>query len=79
MTGKAPQVGVVEELAGVEEWVEAEALAEGGWAALEQAPDQEGSVCAPNAALLPPIKPAYPATRYSAPSVAQPWSENNTR
>ena len=77
MTGKAPLGGAAEERAGVEEWEGA--LAEGGWAALEQAPDQEGSVCAPNAALLPPIKPAYPATRYSAPSVAQPWSENNTR
>lgn len=74
VTDKALQVGSAEELAEAEEW---EGALEGGeWAALEQAPDQEGSVCAPNAALPPPIKPAYPATKYSAPSVALSWSEN---
>lgn len=67
-------MGAAEELAGAEdrEWD----LEEGEWAAPDRVPDQEGSVCASNAVLLLPIKPAYPATRYSAPSAALSWSEN---
>lgn len=72
MTVKDPLAGAAEEQAVEEEWVEAEELAEVEWAAPELVPDQEGTVSAPNAALLPPIKSAYPAIRYSAPSVAQP-------
>jgi len=79
VTDKDPLEGVAEERAGEEEWVEAEELEGEGWAAPDRAPARQGSVCAPNAALLPPIKPACPVTRYSAPSVAHPWSENNTR
>ena len=49
---------------------------EGGWAAPGRAPGHQGTVCAHNAALLPPIKSVCPAIRYSVPSVEQPWSEN---
>jgi len=76
---KDPLEGAAEERAGVEEWVEAEEQAEVGWAAPDRAPAQPENASAPNAALLPPTKSAYPAMRYSAPSVAHPWSENNTR
>ena len=72
-TVRDPLAGAAEELAGVEEWDQVEE----GWAAPELAPDREVGVCAPNVALLPPIKPGYPATKYSALSVAQPWSGNS--
>lgn len=77
MTVKAPLVGAAEEWAGAEdrEWD----LEEGGWAAPGRAPALQESAYAPNAALLTPIKSGYPVTRYSAPSVAHPWSENNPR
>jgi hypothetical protein len=77
VTAKAPLEGAAEE------WAEEEDreldLEEGGWVAQDRAPARQGSVCAHNAALLPPIKSGHPVTRYSAPSVAHPWSENNTR
>jgi hypothetical protein len=76
---KDPPEGAAEERAGEEEWVEAEELEGVGWAAPDRAPAQQESAYVPNAAPPPPIKPVYPATRYSAPSVALPWSENNTR
>jgi hypothetical protein len=77
VTVKAPLEGAAEERAEEEEW-ELD-LEEGGWAAPDRAPARRGSVCVPNAALLSPIKSGYPATKYSALSVAHPWSENNTR
>jgi hypothetical protein len=52
---------------------------EEGWTAPGRAPVHQGSVCAHNAALQLPIKSGHPAIRYSAPSAAQPWSENKKR
>jgi hypothetical protein len=77
VTVKAPLAGAAEE------WAEEEAreldLEEEGWVVPDRAPARQGSVCAHNAALQPLIKSGYPVTRYSARSVAQPWSEDNTR
>jgi uncharacterized protein (DUF169 family) len=77
VTDKALLEGAEEERA--EEEDEELDLEEGGWAAQDRAPAPRVSVCAPNAVLLLPIKSVYPAISYSAPSVAHPWSENNTR
>ena len=77
MTGKALLEGAEEERA--EEEDREQDPEEGGWAAQDRAPARRGSVCAPNAALLFPIKSGYLATRYSAPSAAHLWSENNIR
>ena len=81
MTDKALLEGAEEELAEVEDWEEdrEQDPEEVGWAVQVRALVRRVSVCAPSAALRPPIKWAYPATRYSAPSVAHPWSENNRR
>ena len=79
MTAKAPLAGAAEEQAEVGEQAEVQEREEGGWVVPDRAPARQGSVCAPNAALLLPTKLEYLATRYSAPSVAHPWSENNTR
>ena len=78
MTDKALLEGAEEEQAEEEEWEEdrEQDPEEEGWAVPDQAPARRVSVCAPNAALLPPIKWAYPATRYSALSVVHQWSEN---
>lgn len=76
-TVRDPLAGAAEEQAGEEEWVEAEELEGGGWAAPDRALAQPENVSAPNAALLSPIKSGYLATRYSALSVAQLWSENS--
>ena len=81
MTDKALLEGAEEEQAEEEEWEEdrEQDPEEEGWAVPDQAPARRVSVCAPNAALLPPIKWGYPATRSSALSVAHQWSENNIR
>jgi hypothetical protein len=78
VTDKALLEGAGEEQAEEEEWEgdREQELEEEGWVVPDQAPARRVSVCAPNAALLPPIKWAYPATRYSALSVVQQWSEN---
>ena len=78
MTDKALLEGAEEEQTEEEEWEEdrEQDPEEEGWAVPDQAPARRVSVCAPNAALLPPIKWAYPATRYSALSVVHQWSEN---
>jgi hypothetical protein len=74
VTARAPPVGAAEE------WVEAEDrewdLEEGGWAVPGRALARQGSAYARNAVPQPPIKLASPVTRYSALSVAHPWSEN---
>jgi hypothetical protein len=76
VTDKAPLAGAAEERAGAEEWeLDQE---EGGWAAPDRAPARQGSAYARNAVPQPPIKLASPVTRYSALSVAHPWSENKT-
>jgi hypothetical protein len=77
VTAKAPLEGAAEERAGAEEreW-DPEG---GGWVVPGRAQARQGNVYVRNAALLPPTKQGYPATRYSALSVAHQWSENNIR
>lgn len=75
MTVKDPLEGAEEERAGEEEWEGV--LEEEGWAAPDRAPAPQGIAYVPNAALLLPIKPGYPATSNSAPHAARPWSENS--
>jgi hypothetical protein len=77
VTDKALLEGAEEELVEVED--REQDPEEGGWAAQDRALARPVSVCAHNAALRPPIKSGHPAIRYSAPSAAQPWSENKKR